>query len=215
MKEIATDIATALTPEEEQRLWALRHAASPILASLPPERRSLQVVEDGCVPLPRLGEYVAAIRAAALRWRLTVVIFGHAGDGHLHVNLLPELAEPDWPARVRGLYTEVSATVLKLGGTVSGEHGDGRLRAPLLAAQYGPEIMALFEQVKTAFDPDGIFNPGVKLPQETSPFRSLKIGLDVTPIPEDIALALREIERSGGYAQSRVEIAEGTLVAGD
>jgi FAD/FMN-containing dehydrogenase len=207
VKEIATDIATALTPEEEQRLWALRHAASPILASLPPERRSLQVVEDGCVPLLHLGEYAAAIRAAAQRWRITAVIFGHAGDGHLHVNLLPELAELDWPARVRGLYTEVSAAVIRLGGTVSGEHGDGRLRAPLLAAQYGPEIMELFELVKTAFDPDGIFNPGVKLPRGSSPFRSLKVGLDITPIPEDIALALREIERSGGYARSRVGIA--------
>ena len=210
VKAIATDIATALTPEEEQRLWALRHAASPILASLPPERRSLQVVEDGCVPLPHLGEYAAVIRAAAQRWRITAVIFGHAGDGHLHVNLLPELAELDWPARVRGLYTEVSAAVIRLGGTVSGEHGDGRLRAPLLAAQYGPEIMALFALVKTAFDPDGIFNPGVKLPRGSSPFRSLKVGLEVTPIPEDIALALREIERSGGYARSRVEIAQGT-----
>ncbi|MDZ4861803.1 MAG: FAD-binding oxidoreductase [Gemmatimonadota bacterium] len=214
VKEIATDIATALTPEEEQRLWALRHAASPILASLPPERRSLQVVEDGCVPLSHLGEYAAAIRAAAQRWRVTAVIFGHAGDGHLHVNLVPELAELDWPARVRGLYTEVSAAVIRLGGTVSGEHGDGRLRAALLPAQYGPEIMELFELVKTAFDPDGIFNPGVKLPRGSSPFQSLKVGLDVTPIPEDIALALREIERTGGYARSRVEIAEAKLTAG-
>ncbi|MEO8636876.1 MAG: FAD-binding oxidoreductase [Gemmatimonadales bacterium] len=215
VKEISTDIATALTPEEEQRLWALRHAASPILASLPPERRSLQVIEDGCVPLSHLGEYVAAIRLAAQRWRITAVIFGHAGDGHLHVNLLPELAELDWPARVRGLYTEVSAAVMKLGGTVSGEHGDGRLRAPLLAAQYGPAVMDLFQQVKTAFDPEGIFNPGVKLPRGSSPFRNLKVGLDVTPIPDDIALALREIERSGGYARSRVEIAEGKPDAGD
>ena len=70
--------------------------------------------------------------------------------------------------------------------------------------------MALFALVKTAFDPDGIFNPGVKLPRGSSPFRSLKVGLEVTPIPEDIALALREIERSGGYARSRVEIAQGT-----
>ena len=214
LQEIALDITTALTPEDEEQLWALRHAASPILASLPPERRSLQVIEDGCVPLPRLGEYLAAIRAAAQRWRITAVIFGHAGDGHLHVNLLPELAELDWPARIRGLYTEVSAAVFRLGGTVSGEHGDGRLRAPLLAAQYGQEIMDLFGLVKTAFDPDGIFNPGVKLPRGAPPFRDLKVGQDATPIPEDIALALREIERSGGYGRSRVEIAEANLAAG-
>lgn len=211
LKELATDIQTALTPEEERRLWALRHAASPILASLPADRRSLQVIEDGCVPLARLGAYVRTIRDAARRQGITAVIFGHAGDGNVHVNLLPELARPDWPTRVEALYREVSAAVIELGGTVSGEHGDGRLRAPLLEAQYGPEIVDLFRRVKTDFDPDGIFNPGVKLTREDASFRQLKVGESVAPIPAEIGSALREIERSGGYARSRVEISkEGT-----
>lgn len=204
---LATDVETALTPEEEHRLWALRHAASPILASLPPERRSLQVIEDGCVPLPRLGEYVRAIRDAAARQGITVVIFGHAGDGNVHVNALPEVARPDWLTRVGELYREVSAAAIRLGGTVSGEHGDGRLRAPLLEAQYGPEVMALMRGVKTAFDQDGILNPGVKLEAGLAPLAALKLGPDAVPIPDDIGRALREIERTGGYARSRLEIA--------
>ncbi len=208
LKELATDVRTALTPEEERGLWALRHAASPILASLPADRRSLQVIEDGCVPLPRLGAYVRAIRAAAQRQGITAVIFGHAGDGNVHVNLLPELAVADWPARVEALYREVSAAVIALGGTVSGEHGDGRLRAPLLEAQYGADIVDLFRRVKTDFDPDGIFNPGVKLTRDDASFRQLKVGPSVAPIPAEIGAALREIERSGGYARSRVEIAD-------
>ena len=204
--QIATDIVTALTTAQEQQLWNLRHAASPILASLPPDRRSLQVIEDGCVPLPRLGEYVEVIRRAARAQGITVVIFGHAGDGNIHVNALPELAMTDWPDRVRKLYEEVNAAAIRLGGTVSGEHGDGRLRAPLLERLYGPEIVALFHGIKTAFDPDGIFNPGVKLGLEDS-LTGLKLGADAAAIPDDIAEALRQIERSGGYARSRSEIA--------
>jgi FAD/FMN-containing dehydrogenase len=207
VKAFATDVATALTAAEEKQLWALRHAASPILASLPPERRSLQIIEDGCVPLARLGAYVRAIREAAAGQGIMVVIFGHAGDGNVHVNALPVLAQPDWPARIRLLYDAVNAAAIALGGTVSGEHGDGRLRAPLLEALYGAEIVELFRRVKTAFDPDGILNPGVKVHSGESALAGLKIGAEAAEIPEDIALALREIERTGGYARSRMEIA--------
>lgn len=204
----AGDIETALTPEAEERLWSLRHAASPILASLPPDRRSLQVIEDGCVPLPRLGAYVTAIRAAAARQGIMVVIFGHAGDGNVHVNALPQVDQAGWVERVTALYHEANAAAIRLGGTVSGEHGDGRLRAPLLEAQYGPEVMVLFRGVKTAFDPRGILNPGVKLATGLDPLGALKLGPGAAEIPADVAGALREIERTGGYARSRMEIAE-------
>jgi FAD/FMN-containing dehydrogenase len=208
LKHLALDVATALTSTEEKRLWALRQAAGPILAGLPPERRSMQVIEDGCVPLPRLGAYIRAVRESARRQGLTVVIFGHAGDGNVHVNVLPELSRPDWPARIETLFQEVSDAAIELGGTISGEHGDGRLRAPLLERQYGPEIMNLFSRLKTAFDPLGIFNPGVKLGSAGSPLQQLKIGDQAAPIPDDIARALREIEQTGGYARSRLEIAK-------
>jgi FAD/FMN-containing dehydrogenase len=208
VRTVAADVATALTPAEERQLWALRHATSPILASLPSDRRSLQVIEDGCVPLPRIGEYIEAIRQSAQANGITVVIFGHAGDGNVHVNAVPELARLDWQDRVRRLYAEVNDAAIHLGGTVSGEHGDGRLRAPLLEKLYGGEIVELFHKTKAAFDPDGIFNPGVKLALPGEPITGLKLGPDAAPIPDDIAAALREIERTGGYARSRLEIAE-------
>jgi FAD/FMN-containing dehydrogenase len=207
--DLASEVVTALTPEEEHELWRLRHAASPILAGLT-DRRSMQVIEDGCVPLPRLGEYVRTVRQAADAAGLTAVIFGHAGDGHVHVNLLPQLDRPDWSERVAQVYRTVSAEVMRLGGTFSGEHGDGRLRTPLLDALYGPEIVALFRQTKTAWDPHGIFNPGVKVGSAADPLGQLKMGPHAAPIPEDIALALREIERTGGYARSRTQIAQST-----
>jgi FAD/FMN-containing dehydrogenase len=209
VRELALDVVTALTEPEERQLWALRHAASPILARQPAGRRSMQVIEDGCVPLPRLGEYVRAIRDAAEETGITVVIFGHAGDGHLHVNALADIERPGWESRLRALYEAVNGAAIRLGGTVSGEHGDGRLRASLLPALYGEEVVALFRAVKAAFDPWGILNPGVKLPDGAPPLASLKAGPGASPIPADIAAQLREIERTGGYARSRVEVAAG------
>lgn len=212
LRELTTEVEVALTPAEEHELWTLRHAASPILASLPAKRRSMQVIEDGCVPLSRLGAYIQAVRNAADAEELVVVIFGHAGDGHVHVNVLPELARADWPERIDRLYRSVTAAVIRLGGTFSGEHGDGRLRTPMLEALYGQEIVALFRRTKLAFDPHGIFNPGVKLGATGSPLTQLKFGPDAVRIPEDIAGALREIERTGGYARSRVAIAQSTTL---
>ena len=205
----AAGVDTGLTPAAAERLWALRHAASPILAGLPETRRSLQVIEDGCVPVERMGEYVRAVRAAAAERGLAVVIFGHAGDGHVHVNLLPEIGRAGWEAAVASMLETVTDALVRLGGTPSGEHGDGRLRAGLLPRVYGEEIVALFRQVKRAFDPLGILNPGVILPSGEPPISRLKVGEHAIPLPDDIARGLRRIEQRGGYAQSRLELADG------
>jgi len=82
-------VATAVDRASLETLWAVRRLASPALARLPENRRSLQVIEDGCVPLERLADYVTGIRAAAAARGIPVAIFGHAGDGHVHVNALP------------------------------------------------------------------------------------------------------------------------------
>ena len=207
-RPLSFEVDAALSREGADRLWHLRHAASPILAGLPPDRRSLQVIEDGCVPLPRLGDYVAAVRRAAAARGLVVVIFGHAGDGNVHVNLLPEIERVGWEAEIAGLLEEITDTVVGLGGVPSGEHGDGRLRAGFLERVYGAEIVGLFRRVKTSFDPLGILNPGIILPSGEPPIARLKAGAGAVPLPPDIAEALRDIERGGGYARSRLEIAD-------
>jgi FAD/FMN-containing dehydrogenase len=207
----ATGVDAGLTAAAADRLWALRHAASPILAGLPETRRSLQVIEDGCVPVDRMGDYVLAVRRAAAARGLAVVIFGHAGDGHVHVNLLPELGRAGWEEAVAALLEDVTDALVRLGGTPSGEHGDGRLRAGLLSRVYGDEIVALFARVKRAFDPLGILNPGVILPDPAGgpPIRRLKAGAQAVPLPDDISRELRRIEQRGGYARSRLELADG------
>jgi len=196
----------ALTTTELDALIKLRKSASPILAALP-GRRSLQVIEDGCVPPERLGKYVAAVRRSAGERGVEVVIFGHAGDGNVHVNSMAELSQPGWEARLRGVYGDAVEAIISLGGVPSGEHGDGRLRAGVLERVYGAEVMALFRRVKGAFDPAGIFNPGIKLGPPDYPIRRLKVGPDAVPIPADIAEGLREIEKTGSYARDRLELA--------
>ncbi|MDF3053526.1 MAG: linked oxidase domain protein [Geminicoccaceae bacterium] len=200
-------LETAYSPPEAERLWAIRHAASPILAALPEDRRSLQIIEDACVPVPHMGEYIRAVRRLAAERGLPVVMFGHAGDGHIHVNLLPDPAAAGWQQEVAGLLEEVTAVVIDLGGTPSGEHGDGRLRAGTLRNLYGPEIMDLFGEVKRAFDPLGIFNPGIILPSGEPPISRLKVGAGAVKIPADVQLRLRHIEQTGGYARDRMELA--------
>ena len=206
----AVSVEAALTAGDAHRLWEIRHAASPTLANLPETRRSLQVVEDACVPVARIGDYVRAVRAAGRRHGVDLVVFGHAGDGNVHVNLLPEVAVDGWERRVRAIHDDVAGTVLELGGTFTGEHGDGRLRAGLLERLYGEEIVELFRRVKHAFDPGGIFNPGVILPVTgADPLERLKVGAGAAQLPPDIASGLREIEQQRGYARRRLTLADG------
>jgi FAD/FMN-containing dehydrogenase len=201
-------VQTAVDAGGLQELWTVRHLASPALARLPETRRSLQVIEDGCVPVDRLGEYVAGVRAAAERRDLEITVFGHAGDGHVHVNALPDLTGPGWREQLAGLYEDVTALLVRLGGTPSGEHGDGRLRAGALHRVFGDETMSLFAELKCAYDPGGILNPGVIIPApDWSPLANLKVGPDAASIPPRIAAQLRRVEREAGWSTPKGSLA--------
>jgi FAD/FMN-containing dehydrogenase len=206
-RPLADSVDTAFSAAAAERLWAIRHAASPMLARLSEHRRSLQVIEDGCVPPERVADYIRAVRQAAHNRGLDIVMFGHAGDGHIHVNLLPEVGQVGWEAAVASLLDEVTEALIELGGTPSGEHGDGRLRAASLTRVYGTELVELFRRVKHSFDPLGIFNPGIILPSGQPPITRLKVGATAVPLPDDLQHALREIERTGGYGRCRLELA--------
>jgi FAD/FMN-containing dehydrogenase len=210
----ALTVETAIAPAEEHRLWEIRHAASPTLASLPDARRSLQVVEDACVPVALIGEYIRRVREAGRAHDVELVVFGHAGDGNVHVNLLPDVGIRGWEQRVSSIYDDVAGAVLDLGGTFTGEHGDGRLRAGLVERLYGGEIVELFRAVKHAFDPGGIFNPGVILPTpDAEPIARLKAGATAAGLPPDIAAGLRRIEQERGYAARRLALADAAAPA--
>jgi FAD/FMN-containing dehydrogenase len=202
-------VDAAMTGVGTEQLWRLRHAASPMLARLPPERRSLQVIEDGCVPVERVGDYIAALRQAAAECDIPVVLFGHAGDGNVHANALADVTRRGWQKRLGTLYARATDAVIGLGGVPSGEHGAGRLRAGLLERVYGPAIVSRFREVKRAFDPLGILNPGVILPSGDEPLKDLKVGTRAARLPADVEGGLREIERTAGYGTPRLQLADG------
>jgi FAD/FMN-containing dehydrogenase len=211
----ATKVVLALDEATEHAMWELRHAASPILSGLDPSLKSMQFIEDGCVPPGQLAEYVRGVRAALDRQQIRGVIFGHAGDAHVHVNPLVNVADPSWRSRVVALLDEVAALTARLGGTLSGEHGDGRLRAPLLPRVWSGEALAHFAVIKRAFDPDDLLNPGTKLatPGEQA-VAHVKYDPALPALPGAAREVLSVVERDRAYARSRLELLAESHAAG-
>lgn len=157
----------ARTSRERERLWGIRHAASPVIARAAETGRiSMQFIEDSVVPPMALGRYLDGLDRILERAGTDAVVFGHAGDGNVHVNPLVDVEDPDWRSRVREILERTVDLVASLGGTLAGEHGDGRVRAPYLARIWSEPAVAAFETVKHALDPQGILNPGVILPTD-------------------------------------------------
>ena len=203
----AIEAIAAAGSSHETELWSLRHAASPAIAKLDPALRSMQFIEDAAVPPRSVAAYVRGVRAILDRHATRGVIFGHAGDAHVHVNPLIDTRQPDWRARVEGSLMEVTDRVAELGGTLAGEHGDGRLRTPLLDRIWRPEELRLFAAVKRAFDPANLLNPGVKVPLDGQ--RSvdvIKYDPNVAPLPSAAAAALATVERERAYARHRLDL---------
>ncbi|MBI2796595.1 MAG: FAD-binding oxidoreductase [Gemmatimonadetes bacterium] len=212
----ATMVVEALRPADEHALWALRHAASPILARLDPSLASMQFIEDGCVPPERLGEYVRGVREALARHGTRGVIFGHAGDAHVHVNPLVDLRRPGWRDTVVALLAEVVSLTRRLGGTLAGEHGDGRLRAPLTAASWPADAAALFAGVKAAADPAGILNPGTIVPLAgQQAIEAVKYDPSLPALPAAARAALDRVAMGRAYATSRLALVDDPAAAAE
>lgn len=207
----ASSVRLALDAATEHDLWSLRHAASPILNRLDPALKSMQFIEDGAVPPERLPDYVRGVRRALDSTGIRGVIFGHAGDAHVHVNPLVDVRQADWRARVERLLDDVVALTASLGGTLSGEHGDGRLRTPLLSRVWPASLLELFAQIKNAFDPDCILNPGVKVPvAEQHALGEIKYDPSLTSLPAPARAALDAVERERAYDTSRLDMVSAT-----
>jgi FAD/FMN-containing dehydrogenase len=203
----ATTVRVALDEHTETELWELRHAASPILSRLDPRLRSMQFVEDCAVPPRHLAEYVRGVRSILEAHETRGVIFGHAGDAHVHVNPLVDVGRSDWRTRVDSILNDVVTLAASLGGTLAGEHGDGRLRAPLMSRVWPSAALDAFRVVKAAFDPDGVLNPGTKLAEPTTPpIATVKYDPELPALPPRARRALDHVERERAYARFRLDL---------
>ncbi|MEO8784726.1 MAG: FAD-binding oxidoreductase [Candidatus Saccharimonadales bacterium] len=149
--------------EQQAALWKIRRSASAILAHSEGNNKALPIIEDGAVPADKFEAYLNGIYQIFSKHHLPVAVWGHAGDANLHVQPILDLEQVGDRQKVFKLMDEYYNLVIGLGGTTSGEHGDGRLRGPYLQTLYGAEVYKLFQQTKQIFDPYNILNPGVKI----------------------------------------------------
>ena len=203
----AEESIVAVGPGDEAELWSFRHAASPALSKLSARFRSMQFIEDAAVPPDALAGYVRGVREILDRNDTPGVIFGHAGDAHVHVNPMVDTSRGDWRQRVERILVETTDLVARLGGTTSGEHGDGRLRTPLMDRIWSQEERSLFASIKRAFDPDGVLNAGVKVPLPNQrAIDVVKYDPSLDALPENAAKALALVERERAYARFRLDL---------
>lgn len=143
-------------------LWAARKALSPLLRDIAPKK----INEDIVVPVSRLPELLHGLGELSARYRIANVNFGHAGNGNVHVNLLVNPDDADEMRRAEACLDEIFTLVLELNGTLSGEHGIGREKRAYVGREIDPPTMAVMKEIKRAFDPNGILNPGKVFPKD-------------------------------------------------
>jgi glycolate oxidase len=156
----ASDVQVAKTEAERADLWRARRNVSPSLARRAPNKLG----EDISVPRSQIPEAVRRLKSISQRYGLPIVIFGHAGDGNLHPNILFDKRDPDQWGRVEKMVAEIFGAAVALGGTLSGEHGVGTLKLPYLESDVGAISIEVQQRIKQALDPKGILNPGKSLP---------------------------------------------------
>jgi glycolate oxidase len=157
----ATEVLRAADEAEREELWRVRRELSPALKTISTTKFNHDVV----VPRGRVPELFALIRSLRDEFRLTIPAFGHAGDGNIHVNILPNGADADEVARGHAAEHRLFEGVVALEGSISGEHGIGYTKAPFLPIELSHDVIELMKRVKHAFDPNGILNPGKIFPE--------------------------------------------------
>lgn len=204
---LAREAHLAVSAGEKARFWAVRKAAVPILYRLKGEKKILALIEDAAVPTDRLVPYFKGIYEILNRRRIPFVTYGHIAKGLLHTRPLLDLRKAGDAALLKPLADDVFELVHRLGGSVSGEHGDGRLRSAYIRRCY-PDIWPLFIAVKRLLDPAGILNPEIKTlddpNQMTGPlrygpdYRAGEPGRNRLRWPEGF---VREIEKCHGCSK--------------
>ena len=156
----ATDALEAYDDDRQAKFWKMRKAGLPILLSRTGDAKHWPFVEDTAVPAENLPEYVADIQELFAEYDTFASYYAHAGPGVLHIRPLLNLKAEDGIETMLEISDAVTDLVIEYGGSVSGEHGDGRARTTWNKKLYGDELWESFRQLKRAFDPQWLLNPG-------------------------------------------------------
>jgi glycolate oxidase len=161
----ALEMKVAKDEREADELWKARRSVSTAVVKINPTK----VNEDITVPRSRVPDILRQVEAIAKRHNLIIVNFGHAGDGNIHVNVLIDRRRPGEEERAHMAVKEIFEATLKLGGTLSGEHGIGITKAPYVSMELGDLGLEVMKRIKKAFDPNNILNPGKIFPSAATP----------------------------------------------
>ncbi|MDI9431787.1 MAG: anaerobic glycerol-3-phosphate dehydrogenase subunit C [Planctomycetota bacterium] len=156
----ATGRTIITSPADQARVWKSRKDAGPLLYRKRRREHPAEFMEDASVDHTRLAEYIEGLRKIEQKYGTTMSFFGHAGDGELHLRPYLDLGNPRDVEKMRAMAEEVFSLVWSLGGSISGEHADGLLRAGFVRRQYGDAFYEILLKVKAIFDPTGLMNPG-------------------------------------------------------
>ena len=156
----ARQVRVAKDEDERAGLWNARRSVTASLARKAPNKLG----EDITVPRSAIPEAIRRIKAISAEFGLPIVVFGHAGDGNLHPNILFDKRDPEQWARVEPMVSQIFKTALDLGGTLSGEHGVGMLKRPYITRALGPVSIEIQKRIKQVLDPLNILNPGKIFP---------------------------------------------------
>jgi len=148
-------VKSAREPGERESLWTARRALSPAIMKI----RSLKINEDVAVPRMKIPDLITGVEELARKHRITIVNFGHAGDGNVHVNFLLDPEDKDEVSRAHLAVEELFHLVVSLGGTLSGEHGIGIAKAPYLDIELESSAVDVMRKIKQVLDPNNILNP--------------------------------------------------------
>jgi len=162
-QEQAAQIAVAESREEADKLLTARRSAFTALARISPTT----ILEDATVPRSKIADMVLRINQIAAKYNVHVATFGHAGDGNLHPTIMTDARNAEEIHRVEQAFEEIFAAAIELGGTITGEHGVGLVKAPYLEWKVGAAGMAMMRGIKQTFDPDNLMNPGKMFAKET------------------------------------------------
>ena len=148
-------------PVAQREIWAIREKGAGLATRLPDGSEAWPGWEDAAVPPANLGAYLREFRALQVRTGIRGVTYGHFGDGCIHTRLAFDFSSTAGVGQFRSFIEEAAAIVVRHGGSLSGEHGDGQARSELLARMYPPAVIELFAELKAIFDPLGRMNPGI------------------------------------------------------